>query len=622
MSFTHDEPPDTVYLPRMDPSSITPPLALPDLPAPEPAGARPALQPARQPARPSVPSSSPAQRLAFLISHLLAAPTEEEARHTVQDGLRALVRCRRVALRLLDDPPASPGAAHAPGVPVPREHAPDAGGSGYGTHLTGRNDAWLRIPILADQKVIGTLALEAGPGQRVFTPAARATAEIVAHVLAQRLAHLRLLALTPPPVMPVLDAATPAPVAPAPAAPNTSDRSDRSDRPDALRLAGVCELLAGAVLVADEAGRVVAASGAFRQIFGLSRDATAPGVPSAPLLERVRSELVPLDPPVPIGPASATRPRRYLQRAPVRRVLERRVRTILAPDGSSLGRAVTYRDITHDFDATERQQRFLAAVAHELRTPLTGITGYAQLLLRELDRTSGAEPAAHGESVARAAQATAHATARATMRERVVALAGQSARMTRLLRDMLDLTYLESGQLPLRLEPVEMVRLVAETIAALRMSATSHRITLQAPRALVLRGDGVRIEQIVRHLLENAIKFSPGGGAIRVTLSTRRGAGGGANEVAWCVLRLHDRGAGVPAGLEETIFTPFAQPETAATRWISGIGLGLPLSRALAWQHGGTLRALPGQRSGATFELCLPLAGPDHPANAPSLTEP
>jgi signal transduction histidine kinase len=187
--------------------------------------------------------------------------------------------------------------------------------------------------------------------------------------------------------------------------------------------------------------------------------------------------------------------------------------------------------------------------------------------------------------------------------------------MGRLLRDMLDLTYLESGRLPLRVEPVEMVRLVAETIAALSMPDAPHRITLRAPRALMLRGDGARIEQIVRHLLENAIKFSPGGGGIQVTLSTRRAVDGEGDEVAWCVLRVRDRGVGVPAGLEETIFAPFAQPETAATRWISGIGLGLPLSRALARQHGGTLHALPGRRTGATFELCLPLAGPGHLAS-------
>ena len=574
MNTWSEEPPDTIsaYSSFDPPPQMSPPgLLTPTLRA---------IQPPRAAVRRRRVGST--RHLAVLLSHLLAAPTEEEARRLAEDGLCSLLGCRDATLRLLDDPPdAALAGLHRQDSPSP-------------------DLAVVRIPVLADHHVTGTLMLGVAAAHLPLSPTAHAAALAVARALAVRLAHLRLLVMAASPTTTVSPLARPA--APLPRAFETS--ADRTAEPsvDQSRLGGVCEALADAVLITDAAGRVVLANGAFQRLFALRAVACGPGTLSADLLQLVHQVLEPVAPAAPASdPDGATEC--FIQRAPVRRVFERHTQSLRTAAGTPDGMVILYRDITHQHDEAVRQQAFLAQLAHEMRTPLTSVTGYAQLLLRDLDRSERATPAVPASTQPAAAWP-------ATARARLTAVRRQAERMNQIVQNVLDTAHLQASKPPLRLEPVEMVAVTTAAIAAARVASPPHRITLHAPPSLALRGDTARLRQIVRHLLENAVRFSPDGGPIHLTLRHARRADGAGE----CVLLVRDHGIGIPAGLEEAIFTRHMRPAMPQADGIAGIGLSLPLCRVLAARHGGALRARPTRSRGALFELRLPLAGPPSPA--------
>jgi signal transduction histidine kinase len=579
MTTWHDGPSQPAYLPASDP--LAPPL-------PTAPGIRAATPPA--PVRAATLAARSTRTLAAVIKHIIAAPTADDARRVACDGLCAMLRCRDVSLRLLDDA-------------ATLDLSPAALPSGWrGAHSGGdAADATMpHIPVLADQQVIGSLVLDRGATARPLAPAARAAAEAVAQVLAQRLAHLRLLALSrgtatsEPPALRV--------------APAQSVESDAPFAPDdsSLWLAAVCAAQRDAVLLTDAAGRAPLVNHAARRLLGMAGDGVSTSDRGDDLPDRLRRALEPIDlepidlEPLEMGERSSTSyappseyPRRFIQRAPVRRILERHDRAVLGGDGTRLGTVITYRDITAEHDAQTRHERFLAAISHALRTPLTSVSGYAQLLRRGLERAEvapGVDPAAHTRA-----------------RGYLGALLRQAARINDLLRDMLDVAYLDAQVPPVHSARVDMATLVAGVAESVSANSPHHPVRLRGPRSLLARGDRVDIERIVRHLMENAITFSPAGSAVSFSLRREQTLDSG----AVCVLRVRDRGLGIPAGMEEAIFSPPARRDAPGAHHLAGIGLGLRLSRALARRHGGTLRAVPRRRGGAVFELCLPAAGPD-----------
>jgi signal transduction histidine kinase len=245
--------------------------------------------------------------------------------------------------------------------------------------------------------------------------------------------------------------------------------------------------------------------------------------------------------------------------------------------------------LARQMEAIERTSRekdaFLSIASHELKTPLTALKAHVQLLRRKL----GEEHAERLDNVSR-----------------------QVDRVTRLVNQMLDASQLGLEQLPLqrtRLDLSEVVRRVAEALVA---TSPLHTLLLTA-EPLVGDFDELRLEQVVHNLVSNAIKYSPTGGDIEVV--ARLGEAG----EAW--LSVLDRGIGLRVEDEEQLFGRFERGDRREVTGISGLGVGLYVSREIVRRHGGriSLRTREGGGAVATVQLPLtaerplpPLAPPAH----------
>ena len=225
------------------------------------------------------------------------------------------------------------------------------------------------------------------------------------------------------------------------------------------------------------------------------------------------------------------------------------------------------------------RDEFLSIASHELRNPVAGLKGAAQLARRS------------------------HHAGRldAERLERYLTVIERGAsRLATLTEDLLDVSRLQRGELPLRRRPTDLAAVVREALERLP-DVTEHTLTVRLdeglPSALL---DPDRIEQIVSNLLENATKYSPTGGEIRITL-VHHGDG--------FLLSVADEGIGLPEDTAERIFEPFGRAPNAQTANIPGLGLGLYICRKIAEQHGGRLWAeSAGEGRGATLCLWLPAA--------------
>lgn len=238
-------------------------------------------------------------------------------------------------------------------------------------------------------------------------------------------------------------------------------------------------------------------------------------------------------------------------------------------------------------EAIGARDRFISIAAHELRTPVTGLKGYAQLLQRRLDR---------GElSPQRLARY-------------IAAIDKEAGRLTRLTQDLLDISRLHGGRLVLERRPLDLAREIPPLVhRAIDQVGASHRLLLAVPELpCPVLADADQIAQIVSNLVENAVKYSPEGGPISVTVA-RIG-----DRVR---LSVRDEGIGLPPGAAETIFTPFERAENALRLQLPGLGLGLSICRDLAERNEGRLWAeSPGEGQGTTVALELPLLpSPEQP---------
>jgi signal transduction histidine kinase len=212
-------------------------------------------------------------------------------------------------------------------------------------------------------------------------------------------------------------------------------------------------------------------------------------------------------------------------------------------------------------------------VAHELKTPLTSVRGLAQLLSRY--DLSEAE------------------------RRRVAGLvADEAARLSTMVESLLDLERLKLQDFAERSSRVDLSLLAAERAAVHRGSLRA--VTLEAEPGVAVKGDAALLSRLLDNLIGNALKFSPEGSPVSVSLR----AGGGK-----AVLEVADRGPGVPEGEREAIFRRFARGSAATATAAPGLGLGLALVAEVAAWHGGCVEASSRQEGGAVFRVSLPLAG-------------
>jgi signal transduction histidine kinase len=222
-----------------------------------------------------------------------------------------------------------------------------------------------------------------------------------------------------------------------------------------------------------------------------------------------------------------------------------------------------------------RKEQFTAMIAHELRGPLAPIISYAQMIARPNCRRETLE---RGTSI----------------------ILGQALRLKRLVNDLLDASYLSTGQFKLMPAECDLVALIRELVEQLRPLAPYHELKVEAPdQPIVGRWDGVRLQQAVGNLLDNAIKYSDEHTTItvRVTQPTEE----------LVRVSVHNVGRVIPAAEINQIFRPYVRLQAARGR--QGTGLGLYITKNIVEAHGGTLRLErpSNEEQGTTFSFDLPL---------------
>jgi PAS domain S-box-containing protein len=250
-------------------------------------------------------------------------------------------------------------------------------------------------------------------------------------------------------------------------------------------------------------------------------------------------------------------------------------RCALAVDNSRL-----YREARA---AVSLRDEFLSVAAHELKTPMTSLRGYAQLLAREFERGT-----ANPERTRRAAHT----------------IQVQSDKLARLVAQLLDVSRLQSGKLAIERRPSDLAELLREVVESARGQLKEHTLEAHLPGELWASIDPLRIEQVVTNLIDNAIKYSPEGGAIEVAFTCDE-----ATRSAQVVVR--DYGVGVPLEHRAHIFDRFYQAHAGGPLTsMAGMGLGLYISRQIVELHDGSITAEFPDDGGTRFVVRLPLAEP------------
>ena len=240
-------------------------------------------------------------------------------------------------------------------------------------------------------------------------------------------------------------------------------------------------------------------------------------------------------------------------------------------------------DLTRSHEEAERELRardhFMATLAHELRMPLNAILGYARML------QAGQVPAGEVDRAYRTIERSALAQAK-------------------LISDLVEAARIGQGKVEVRRAALDLVQLVDREVFAARPTAEARgiRIVLDvAGEGCLIEGDAPRLAQAVSNLVSNAIKFSPRGGRISVSLRL---------DEHEAVVRVSDAGEGIAADALPHVFERFWQADEPGGRAKGGLGLGLSIVRDVVEMHGGTVRAESrGPGLGATFTMTLPVDG-------------
>jgi signal transduction histidine kinase len=189
-------------------------------------------------------------------------------------------------------------------------------------------------------------------------------------------------------------------------------------------------------------------------------------------------------------------------------------------------------------------------------------------------------------------------------------------RLTGLVQDLLDSTRLQTDRLPLRPEPFDLVATATEIVASFRAAYQEAGVALdfQGPAALPCRGDSSRIAQAINNLLVNALKFTPLGGSVAVTVRAMDGR---------AMVEVRDTGLGMNEAQIARLFRPFEQVHDGMVLTKGGSGLGLYIARGIIEMHGGSIRcASGGPGKGTTFTFEIPVDGPSQTAPVDESVEP
>jgi signal transduction histidine kinase len=251
-------------------------------------------------------------------------------------------------------------------------------------------------------------------------------------------------------------------------------------------------------------------------------------------------------------------------------------------NGNIIGASKIARDITEQRqlrqeadEASRAKDHFLAMLSHELRTPLNAVLGYIDMLRNNIVPEQ--------------------------QRGKAIEIVARNAELlTRLVNDVLDTSRIVTGKLRMELHDCNLSTLVGEVVESVRETSSAKRVELtsQIPSDVHVQGDPDRLRQTIWNLLSNALKFTPAGGQIRVSLEA---------DDTYVRVIVQDTGIGLSAESLPYLFQRFWQVQTVDNRSHGGLGLGLALTRHIVEMHGGSISARSaGLGQGSTFEVRLP----------------
>ncbi len=340
----------------------------------------------------------------------------------------------------------------------------------------------------------------------------------------------------------------------------------RSVRTKEDELTSLASSVPDPVVIADSSGRLHAINPAAAEIFALNPQFEIGQSLAGKLRSQELEDLLLADEPGRLEVTLFTpSPQTYRARAtPVR-----------PGHGPSGARILTLEDITAEKEMEQVKADFVAVIGHELRTPLTLIKGYAGTLAKRGDKLR--------------AEARSKALDNIHM---------QAQRLERLIEDLLLVSRVERHRPPLHLEKTDLADLLTATIERARIEHQGREIELTAELDdATMLVDVTKLEQVMHHLLDNAVKFSDAAGVVRVEAEEDDG---------WMEVRVIDEGQGIFSGDLPNLFKRFHQVDGTATRAHGGTGIGLYICKTLVEAHGGRIGVKSALGKGSAFWFRLP----------------
>jgi signal transduction histidine kinase len=238
--------------------------------------------------------------------------------------------------------------------------------------------------------------------------------------------------------------------------------------------------------------------------------------------------------------------------------------------------ATAFNRMSQELENLETSRRDLVAnVSHELKTPITAIRAHLENLLDGVEQPNP---------------------------ETLQVMLAQSERLGRLVEQLLDLSKLESGEVPLRRQVVPLASVVREVISEIDVARADRGVAVEnhvRDDLPAIDADRERVHQVLFNLVDNAIRFTPSGGRVRIEAHRHDGS---------VEVSVVDTGVGIPDHALPRLFERFYRVDTARARGDGGTGIGLAIARSVVEAHGGTISAESEPGRGSTFTFDLPVA--------------